>query len=959
MLLFCNAPFLDGGYFFPHLRTVIEPRHNYSWIILICYELRMINKFYIYLFALAFFSNVLAAATLKGKLLEASSGEPAIGVVVMIEGTDLSDVSGLDGTFSIRNVQKGSYKLIIRHISYAPVRQDLAVSVEGIIEMNVSLNAANEVKLNEVSVVGKRDGSSDNTARSLEKNAGQVINIVSGKTIQLSPDLTVANVIQRISGVTIERNSNGDGQHAILRGMDKRYNYTLVNGVKIPSPDNKYRYVPLDIFPSDLLERLEVYKSLTPSMEGDAIGGAINMVMKDAPDRFTISANVSTGYSELFMQRNFMSYDFRNIQTKSPYEKNGNQYNATPSDFSKAAVNYTSKLPLPNLLGSVAVGNRFLKDRLGVLLAGSYQNTYRGSNSLFFDSETVDTLRGETLTKMSERQYFEQQTRYGLHAKMDFRINDKHKIQFYNAFMNLTNVQVRDVKTTQVTIGGYDPILGNATLGYATRSRLTKQQIFNSTVQGKHQLTEKFGVQWSAVYSKATNEVPDNVTVPLVGIRKNFVETRTTVGDAFRRWEHNSDRDLAGYLNLSYSVLWGGTQVEWTAGGLYRDKTRSNFYNNYQLRPTDLFARYGVDFTEYSQINWTIQNPRGAVATALSYDASEKTGAGYVQFKAESTQFELITGVRAEHTDQGYAMRFPIGEEKPVGNQVYTDLLPSLHFKYKTLENTNLRASYFRSLNRPGFFEIVPYRIVNEEYQERGNAELKRAIADNIDIRYELFPKPSEQFMIGLFYKHIKDPIEYTLQRDAVRGQDIYYSPGNFGNASNYGLEVDYIKYFKMFGLKANYTYTHSSITTPKSKRIRNESGDIQTISVDQTRPLYGQSAHVANLSFLYKNAKRGIDAQIVGGYTGDRINTVSQFLNNDLWQKGFVQLDVSLEKTFANGLGIFLKANNLLNTPMEVYMKNASKVNDGVPFQKSNSTTLMRRDYYQRSYLAGIRFKL
>jgi hypothetical protein len=112
-------------------------------------------------------------------------------------------------------------------------------------------------------------------------------------------------------GVTIERNSNGDGQYAILRGMDKRYNYTLVNGVKIPSPDNKYRYVPLDIFPSDLLDRLEVYKTLTPAMEGDAIGGAVNMVMKDAPDRFTLSANISSGYNELFLQRNFMSFDHR------------------------------------------------------------------------------------------------------------------------------------------------------------------------------------------------------------------------------------------------------------------------------------------------------------------------------------------------------------------------------------------------------------------------------------------------------------------------------------------------------------------------------------------------------------------------------------------------------------------------------------------------------------------------
>lgn len=918
----------------------------------------MINKLYLFIGLVICSITISQAGTVKGKLREAASGEPAIGVAILITGTNFNDVSGLDGSFSIANLKTGTYHLTIRHLAYATVQHDITIHDEEVVNLDLALESAADFKLKEVFVSGKRDGSSDNTARTLERNSGQVMNIVSGKTIQISPDLTVANVIQRISGVTIERNSNGDGQHAILRGMDKRYNYTLVNGVKIPSPDNKYRYVPLDIFPSDLLERLEVYKALTPSMEGDAVGGAINMVMKDAPDRFTFSANVSTGYNELFLQREFMGYDFKHIDSKSPYEKNGNQYNSTAGDFGKAAVNYTSKSPLPNLLGSLAIGNRFFGNKFGVLLAGSYQNTYRGSSSLFFDSETVDTLRGEVLTKMSERKYSEQQTRYGLHSKLDFRFNDKHQIQFYNAFMNLTNVQVREVKTTQLTIGGYDPIAGNATLGFTTRSRLTKQQIFNSTLQGKHRLSEKFGIQWSAVYSKATNEVPDNVTVPLLGIRKNNIETRTTVGDASRRWEHNSDRDLSGYLNLTYMQPIGNMNVEWMAGGLFRDKSRTNFYNNYQLRPANPFALYGVDFTEYAQIAWTVQNPRGAVATALNYDATERIGAGYLQFKTDAENLEVLGGLRMEATDQGYKMRFPIGEDKPVGKQVYTDFLPSIHLKYKGLDNTNLRASYFRSINRPGFFEIVPYRIVQEEYQERGNADLKRATADNIDLRYELFPKPAEQLMVGLFYKHIKNPIEYTLQRDAVRGQDIYYSPGNFGNATNYGLEIDYIRYFKSFGIKANYTYTHSNITTPKSKRIRNESGDLATINVSQTRPLYGQSAHVGNLTFLYKNAKNGMDAQISGSYTGDRINTVSQFVDNDMWQNGFVQLDASAEKTFKNGIGVFLKANNLLNTPTEVYIKNGNAANKDVAYQNAGNKTLIRRDYYQRSYLIGIRYK-
>ena len=134
------------------------------------------------------------------------------------------------------------------------------------------------------------------------------MNIVSARTIEVSPDITVANVVQRVSGVTVERNNSGDGQYAILRGMDKRYNYTLVNGIKIPSPDNKNRFVPLDIFPAELLDRLEVTKALTADMEGDAVGGAVNMIMKDAPSQRQLTANLSVGYNASYFDRDFQYF---------------------------------------------------------------------------------------------------------------------------------------------------------------------------------------------------------------------------------------------------------------------------------------------------------------------------------------------------------------------------------------------------------------------------------------------------------------------------------------------------------------------------------------------------------------------------------------------------------------------------------------------------------------------------
>ena len=87
----------------------------------------------------------------------------------------------------------------------------------------------------------------------------------------------------------------------------------------------------------------------------------------------------------------------------------------------------------------------------------------------------------------------------------------------------------------------------------------------------------------------------------------------------------------------------------------------------------------------------------------------------------------------------------PTENADPEGNQKYTDVLPSFHAKYNVHENANLRFSYARAINRPSFFEIVPYTIFNEDFDERGNPDLKHTVADNVDLRYEFFPKSSER----------------------------------------------------------------------------------------------------------------------------------------------------------------------------------------------------------------------
>ena len=865
------------------------------------------------------------AMDIKGKIKDAKTGEEIIGASVVVkEEPSKGAVTGLDGSFSL-SVNRPTFTIICTYIGYKSYEMQVT-SKDSDIEIPL---ASDDVLLGEVTVVATNPGRSEAGARAIERKAMNVVNVMSAKAIELSPDITVANVIQRMSGVTIERNSSGEGQYAILRGMDKRYNYTLINGVKIPSPDNKNRFVPLDIFPSEMLDRLEVTKSLTANMEGDGIGGAVNLVMKDAPLERQFTASISTGYNAMYFDRDFQSFDPWRIVQESPYERMGKpeDYQVTQADFTNENLRMRWKRPMPDLTGSISYGDRFFDDKLGVMLAGTYLNTYRGKESQLYYQP------GTSHNGIEYRNYSTQQTRVGAHAKLDYHINGNHKLTWYNGYMDMSEAEVRDGKDDEER---------------AVRMKYNHQYIFNSTLKGEHQFLEDgvLKLNWTAVISKAYSKTPDNAEIFLQGTHL------ATSNAATRRWEHNSDKDKAGYLDLSYKLkLEGGTAFDFSVGGMYRDKKRDSFFNEYTFDSAtgSKDPQYiGEDWNNFDEIQ-IVPRKYGNIGDPLNYDASEKIGAGYGMVKYTYNKWELIAGVRVEHTNQGYVLKFP-RDVDPEGNQKYTDVLPSFHAKYNVHENANLRFSYARAINRPSFFEIVPYSIINEDYKEKGNPDLKHTVADNIDLRYEFFPKSSEQFMVGLFYKSIQNPIEYGLINE---GQDTYYQPMNFGDATNLGVEVDIMKYFNWFGVKANYTYTHSKITT--DKRIM----DGSEIKVQkQSRPLFGQAAHVANLSLLFKSTKYGWEGQIAGSYTGKRLSDISNWYDNDIWEDGYFQLDASVEKSFKCGINIFAKASNLLDVPLYRYIQNGPRTAN-IDYERHNGNVIERKEWHGQTIMLGVRYKL
>jgi outer membrane receptor protein involved in Fe transport len=905
----------------------------------------------IFLFSLT--ASVLAEGV-KGRVVDASNGEPLVGATVTLNNQ--TTYVKLDGTYQFKNVGVGKFKITVAYTGYLSESKEIQVanSTETkIVDINLRSTTSN---LSSVTV-SSSNKDNDNSIRRLEKVADPIINVLSAKNIQLLPDITVANALQRVSGVTIEKSGSGEARYPIIRGMEKRYINTLVNGIKIPSPDNKNRFIPLDLFPSELLERLEVGKSLTPSLEGDAIGGTINLVMKDAPDRLIVQGNVAGGFNTSFPDQTYSKFDNSTMLHSSPAQRFGVGYAANLNDLPVSHLNYTNMSnPVNSTLG-LTIGNRFGKDnKFGFIVSGSFQNIYRGTTSNFFLPNSQPGLNNIPLfSDLQLRKYSVQSQRKGVNAKLDYRINKNNKISLFNTYVHLDDYQTRFI---------WDTVALNSVVDNSQRSQWTFQSINNTTLQGEHKLTNADKLDWSLAYSLAKSKTPDQSSFTHQYAIVSTSLTADKLQSMSRIWTSNTDKDVSAYLNYTKNTTLFNRAIELKAGGLYRDKNRDNYYIAYSLKPF-----LGAVYTNIN--NAQFQFNTGEATPSLNgnnYTFEEKITAGYLQGKWNlSNNLELLGGFRAENTNQHYETLLTTDVQAKSGTIQYTDVLPSAQMKYALAPNQNLRFAYYRAIARPGFAELIPDGADGEFFKEVGDpVNLKHTVEDNLDLRYEFYSKGSDQFLMGGFYKDIQNPIEIS----AVKPKNInslYLQPVNIGKATNYGLEIVATKFFGSFGISANYTYTKSSITNDSLiYSSRNAAGQIVSSRVSETRPLQGQSDNVGNLSFIYKNPKIGFDFQTALVYTGERISFVSPYSGLNYWQSPTTQLDISFEKKLGKHFSFYGKINNLTDAPLELtlhqsyntYLQASGSRALALQTDPVNSI-IIQKDYYRTTYLFGIRYKL
>jgi outer membrane receptor protein involved in Fe transport len=908
------------------------------------------------------------AGTIRGRVSEPRTGEALAGVFVEIVGLHRMTLSGLDGSYLFQRIPAGNYMVTVKAVSFQEWEGQVSLGTNDVVAiLDIGLTPRNQDLLAVSVMAARNSGATDAGARQLEKISDNVLNILSSRQILLMPDVTVANVLRRMSGVTVDRGSDGEGRYPVIRGMDKRYNYTLINGIKIPSPDDKNRYVPMDLFPSEMLQRLEVIKSLTPDMEGDAIGGVMNLVLKDAPERRMFDAQGALGYSQLLFTEPFTRYDHGAVNSRSPGEIYGANYIPTYSNFSTQNLVFTTGHPLPDGQLGFTAGNRFSDGKLGVLVSGSYQSVDRMSKDLFFSlAPQPDPILNGTqpeITDEEPRTYSTHEDRLGAHAKLDYRFNPRNRISLYALLMQLNTYQSRYYSDSSETQRS-GPGLGE--VDYDWRSRTVLQSIYNVTLQGQHSVADHWTVDWSGVYSRAIQKSPDRAELQLEQVfslgskGQDSAENPPYLAGLSRIWQHNSDQDIAGYLNIHYKFELGGQPFDIGAGGMARHKERSNYYNEF-----DFDYPANTPFTNIANAPFYIKNA-GTPESPNSYDATEDVSAGYGEVRwIPGSRWNILAGVRFESTHQSYNQyELPISVPAKEGTVTYVDPLPSVQIKYKVAPKASLHLAYFSSITRPGFFEIVPYVFPGEYYTEVGNYDLKHVKANNLDLRYEWFPGGANQLLAGAFYKNIQNPIEYVYERPQT--DESVIQPTNVGTATNLGGEFVYTHYFHRFGISANYTYTHSNIPTSYKYYYTTSYGNDTVAYFTKNRPMQGQSAHIGNLSLFFKDPKSGLELQLATIYTGRHITYLSQYGapngSLDYWQRGEVIEDFSGEKSIGKHFSVYVKLNNLLNTADIIellYPPNAYQKTVWPDATRRSDRILVEKKQFGQTYLAGLRYRL
>ncbi len=889
------------------------------------------------------------AGPIKGRVLD-HEHNPLPGAVVLMDDNRYSAVTDLDGCYAFSNLSEGAHRLSVSYIGFEPVDMDLTVR-NGLRAFDDIIMTVSVLELDKVVVNGVFSG--QQRAINRQKGNANVTNVVSSDQIGKFPDSNIGDALKRISGINVQYDQ-GEARFGQVRGTPAEFSSVTVNGSRIPSAEGDIRNVQLDLIPADMIQMIEVNKTLLPDQDGDAIGGSINLVTKNSPRRFTFNAVAGSGYNPVSRKPQF-------------------NFGAT-------------------------VGSRFFKDRLGVMAAVSYQNAPSGSYNTEFVWEKTDdgTLY---VSDYQIRRYYVTRERQSYSLALDYRFDTDNRIWLKGLFNNRNDWENRYRLTLKdITPEGVADVRIQTKAGSPDNrnARLERQQTLDLTLGGENRIG-RFRIDWKLGYDRASEERPNERYLDLRLKKQQFgfdltdprepwaypLEGSTmTLNDDFslkeltQQQQEIVEQDYKAAIDLqtdiaSHSKLKFGAKYviktkrreldfyEYTpldkkgflADALAHatDQNTDRFMPSDKYRPGQFVDKGFVGSLDLDDAN-TFQKEQVAAELAGNYNAREEVASVYARVDSRlSDNLYFMGGLRVERTALRYTGRIYDDEADTVTpterrKSDYTNFLPSLLLKWEPCKDFLVRLGYNGSLSRPKYSALVPGMNINRGDNEIkvGNPELKATTSHNLDLNAEYYWKSIGLVSAGVFYKQIDgfivDEVVFNKEYEGSVWTR-FTQPKNAGNANIAGVELAWQRDFgflspalKCIGFYGTYTYTHSRVTDFNFEGRENEKG----------LSLPGSPAHTANASLFFE--KWGLSARLSYNYASAFIDEMGTSAFYDRYYDAVSYLDLNLGYTFGRKtkFTIYADCTNLLNQPLRYY-------------QGSKERT-MQAEYYGVKFNGGLK---
>jgi TonB-dependent receptor len=885
-------------------------------------------------------STLTAFSQISGTVTDSISNEPVIGVLILIQGeSGKGTTTDINGKFELKGLDKPTYSLEFRYMGY----HSQFIKATSKDTLNIKLKEKT-LDIGTVTVKAKANKESTVDLVKQQSNSAVVQDGVNAETFKKTPDTKVSDVFKRVSGASVQ-----DNKFVVIRGLNDRYNFALINGSPLPSSESDRKAFSFDIFPSNMLDNLIVMKSGSPDMPGEFAGGVINISTSEPKDSKFQSIQYGLGFNAISTFQNFKTYqgsstdflgfgsNYRSLPESMPSTLDFSTLNKSDkADLSKMInTSWSTKsrlaLPIGSLQYSIGRYIKFKKDNsLGITFAYSYQSASTMNNSVRRDFE--EQSAGVVQKMELKDSVFTQTILNSAMLNFAYQINDKNIIRFKNLY-SINSEDKVNIRNGVREMDNDPRQWERSTNFWYTQNNLLTQQLY-----GKHEI-KKTKLNWNLGFSDVKRDIPnlrrlvyrkyslleDDTTQQWTAIIQQNGTIPTAAGNMF--WSKSSEKIYSANYDWSIPFTFNKIENEFKIGGWHQYRTRdfssrnlgfsqykptgSTFNSNLLLLgPDEIFSQENMGLLSNGQGGFKLDE---ATNVDDSYQANSFLNAAFAMTDTKiGEKFRIIGGLRIESYNQQFNyIEFGSNENKHIDTTV-VDFLPSVNIVYSLNKKMKVRGSYYRTVSRPEFRELAPFSFYNFVIDNivSGNPNLKRATIDNFDVRWEMYPGKGQIISVSGFYKTFENPIELINRTGTSGAPELYYA--NVNKVTNIGAEFEIRYNLGTFCKKESKVWDNITVYSNLSL-IKSTVDMSHFIGSGENRPLQGQSPYIINSGIFYNTPKKDMTVTLSYNVIGQRIYIVGNIQEPSVWENGRNVIDFQVSKKFGKHFETKLNIKDIL----------------------------------------------